>query len=177
MRDLTLLPREALIKTNPVDEADWNFRPLLGWIQRKRFQLTVELLGAEHYHRLLEIGYGSGVFLTEIVRHCDELYGIDPHPMNQAVMDVLARRGVMAQLFSGDAATLPFDDHMFDCIVSVSAMEVVTDLEAACGEIRRVLTPEGVVVVVTPGTSALVDLGLKILTGKSAKDDFGNRRE
>ena len=51
------LPLEALIKTGPVDHADWNYKPLLGWIQRERFQLAQTLLPRKPVPRLLEIGY------------------------------------------------------------------------------------------------------------------------
>jgi len=175
--DLRLLPPDALIKTGPVDEADWNFRPVLGAIQRQRFHLIVKLLGDDRFRRLLEVGYGSGVFLTELQRHCEELYGIDPHPMPKQVEEVLATRGVTARLFSGEAAAMPFTDGFFDCVVAVSSLEFIPDLDAACSEISRILTPGGVFVVVTPGTSAIVDFGLKVLTGNRAKDDFGNRRQ
>jgi hypothetical protein len=39
------------------------------------------------------------------------------------------------------------------------------------------LSPGGSFVVITPGKSKLVDLGLLLLTGKSATQDFGDRRE
>lgn len=174
---LELLPPEDLVKTSSVDEADWNFRPLLGFIQRKRFQLAVELLSRDRFRRLLEVGYGSGVFLTELQRHCEEVYGIDPHPMPERVERTLAGRGVTARLYSGDAAAMPFIDGFIDCVVAISSLEFIPDLNGACSEIKRVLTPDGVFVVVTPGSSAIVDFGLKVLTGNRAKDDFGDRRQ
>ena len=64
--NLKLLPREALIQTGEVDHADWNYRPLLGMIQRLRFRLILRILAGRKYHRLLEIGYGSGVFMPEL---------------------------------------------------------------------------------------------------------------
>src|SRR4029078_12268937 len=74
-----LLPEEVLVKTGPVDHADWNFRPVLGVIQRARFRLLLDLLGGERVDRLLEVGYGSGVFLPELARRCRSLYGVDIH--------------------------------------------------------------------------------------------------
>jgi ubiquinone/menaquinone biosynthesis C-methylase UbiE len=173
---LKLLPPEALHKTGEVDHADWNYRPLLGAISRTRFRLVVALIGDVKRERLLEIGYGSGVFMPELARHCDELYGIDVHPMTNAVRVSLAGVGVSAKLFSGSVTALPFDDDFFDCLVAVSALEFVDDLDAACVEIKRVLKADGAFVVITPGHSPLVDLGLKLLTGKSAKTDFDDRR-
>lgn len=176
-RALRLLPLEALVKTGTVDHADWNYRPVLGAISRRRFQLVVSLLGCTRAHRLLEIGYGSGIFLPELSRHCEELYGVDIHPFGAAVSDSLSRAGVRAALHSASAAALPFPDAHFDVVVAISALEFVDDLDAACDELHRVLRPGAALIAVVPGHSRLVDIGLRLLTGQRARDDFENRRE
>lgn len=177
MSALKLLPREALLKTGDVDHADWNFRPVLGSIMRRRFRLILALLGTQRIPQLLEIGYGSGIFLPELARHCDELYGLDVHDRLGAVAAALAKAQVRANLVSASMTAMPFADHCFDCAVAVSALEFVDDLDAACQEVKRVLRPGGVFIAVTPGSSPLVDFGLKVLTGKSARADFGDRRQ
>lgn len=174
---LRLLPPTALVKTGPVDHADWNYRPLLGWIQRRRFKLILRLLPKERVGKLLEIGYGSGVFMPELAQRCDELHGIDIHPHAVKVQARLAEHGVTAQLVSGSAEALPYDDHSFSAAIAVSSLEFVPNAAAAAREIRRVLKPDGCLVLVTPGRSPLVDLGLKLLTGESAKRDYAARRE
>ena len=72
---------------------------------------------------------------------------------------------------------MPYPNGFFDCAVAVSSLEFVHDLEAASREIKRVLRPGGSFLFVTPGSSPILDLGLKILTGNDAKKDFGKRRE
>jgi len=173
---LRLLPGDALVKTSPLDHAAWNFRPFLGVIQRLRFKFARELLGGRRVGRLLEIGYGSGIFQPELARHCDDLHGIDVHGKQAEVAEKLAGVGVMSRLRSGSAVKLPYADRLFDCVVAVSSLEFVDDLRMACREIRRVLGPGGCLVVVIFCQLVLVDFGLKILTGESAKNDFGNRR-
>lgn len=174
---MKLLPRESLVKTSAVDEADWVYRPLVGSIARMRFRMVLKLLGNRRYARLLEIGYGSGVLLPELSQRCDELHGIDPHPMPDAVSQSAKRHGVHALLKTSGAESLPYQDDYFDAAIAVSALEFVHDLEEVCREIKRVLKPDGYFVFVTPGTSPVLDLGLKLLTGNDAKKDFGNRRE
>src|SRR5258707_11683579 len=93
---LRLLPEEILVKTGPVDHADWNYRPLLGSIQRSRFRLVLRLLDGERFARLLEIGYGSGVFLPELARRCDDLHGIDIHDEPERVAASLQKLDVKA---------------------------------------------------------------------------------
>jgi ubiquinone/menaquinone biosynthesis C-methylase UbiE len=175
-RTVHLLPREALVRTGPVDHADWNYRPVLGRVQRLRFGLVKSLLGSTRYPRLLEIGYGSGVFMPELRQHCQELFGLDPHASNREVEAVLARHGIAAELHSGSAEQLPFPTGSLDCAVSVSAIEYVPDIERACAELTRVLRPGGHLIVVTPGRSPLWDLALKVTTGESASQ-YADRRE
>jgi ubiquinone/menaquinone biosynthesis C-methylase UbiE len=174
---IRLLPPGALIKTGPVDHADWNFKPILGWIQQQRFRLALSLLPKDRIGRILEIGYGSGVFLPELSRHCEELHGIDLHGRNEEIAGELVKQGVSAQLRSGTAEVLPFDSESFDLAVAVSSLEFVADVSAACREIARVLKPNGSLILVTPGHSPVVDLGLRLLTGESAKKDYGKRRQ
>jgi ubiquinone/menaquinone biosynthesis C-methylase UbiE len=174
---LELLQLDALIKTGPVDHADWNYKPVLGWIQRQRFRLALSFLPKERAGRVLEIGYGSGVFLPELARHCTELYGVDIHAKNHEIAARLRKNGVYAQLSVATAERLPFDDASFDYAVAVSTLEFVADLPAACGEIARILKPNGSLIVITPGHSPLVDFGLRLLTREDAKKDFGDRRQ
>lgn len=173
---MKLLPRDKLTKTGPVDYADWNYRPVLGQIQRIRFALALSLLPA-HSKRVLEIGYGSGVFMPSLSRISSEVYGIDVHGEARSVNAALESVGVNAHLTQVRAEDLPFHDQMFDAVTAVSSLEFVSDLDAVCCQITRVLKRSGSFVVVTPGHSALLDFGLKALTGKSAKQDFGDRRE
>ena len=175
--NLKLLPPEALLKTGEVDHANWNYRPFLGTISRTRFRLALSLLPEQRVGRLLEVGYGSGVFMPELAERCEELYGIDIHTSPEQVMSLLAGFNVRARLYSGSVSAMPFADNFFDSVVAISSLEFIEDLAAACLEMKRVLAPGGFLVAITPGHSPVVDFGLKVLTGKSAKDDFGDRRQ
>jgi SAM-dependent methyltransferase len=174
---LSLLPEQALLVTSEIDHADWNYRPLVGRIQRLRFDLIRSILRGRHATRLLEIGYGSGVFFPELSKYSDELHGIDPHPFPEKVRSVLAQNGVKADLVRGTATELPFKNCFFQTVVAVSALEFIDDLEKVCHEVKRVLQPGGSFVVVTPGHSPILDLGVRMMTGASPKNDFQNRRE
>jgi SAM-dependent methyltransferase len=176
MTELKLLPKSMLVRTSEVDHPDWNYRPLLGTVQRLRFRTILKLVANAGFGRLLEIGYGSGVFMPELAEHCDELYGIDPHPYLSDVEEGLATQGVRAKLCRGSVESLPYDWHFFDCAVTVSALEYVPDIETACLEIRRVLKPNGVLAVVTPGVTRLWDLALRVSTGESPSQ-YADRRQ
>lgn len=172
-----LLPKKALVSTSDVDKAEWNFQPLLGPLHRLRWQLVLSLLPQRRFHRLLEIGYGSGVFLPELAQHCDELHAIDQHAKTAEVARSLRDHQIEAQLRSGSALDLPYESEMFDCIVAVSCLEYMDPFERAAHEIRRVLRRGGCLVFVTPGNSAVIDYGHYVLTGYRASEHYGNRRD
>lgn len=171
-----LLPRSALLRTSSIDHPDWNYQPLLARLQRTRFQIIVRLLGDTRHDRLLEVGYGSGVFMPELARRCAHLYGADPHPYADPVRDSLARSGVTAELTRAGAEELPYPDGFFDAVVAVSTLECVPDLDAGCREIRRVLRPGGSLVLVTPGDSPVWNVALRLLTAEGPDGLYGDRR-
>jgi 2-polyprenyl-3-methyl-5-hydroxy-6-metoxy-1,4-benzoquinol methylase len=174
---MELLPESALVRTSDLDQGRWNYHGVLGWVSRQRIRLVDDLLAGVDHGRLLEVGYGSGLFMPTLTRHCDELAGIDVHDQPTAVAAVLLSHGVTAELSTGSVTELPYPDGGFDTVVCISVLEFVDDLDAACRELRRVLAPGGRVVVVTPGHSAVLDLGLRVLTGERAEDTFHGRRQ
>lgn len=175
-RTLNLLPASAVSSTSRVDHPDWNYRRWLGAVQRRRFRIALDLLAPARAGRMLEIGFGSGVFMPELAQRCDELYGIDPHPGTARVAENLSRHRVVANLSQGSAESLPYRTGFFDWVVTVSALEFVTDIDAGCREVRRVLAPGGSLVVVTPGASPVWDLALRIAT-RETPAIFGDRRQ
>jgi ubiquinone/menaquinone biosynthesis C-methylase UbiE len=157
---VALLPRESLLVTGEVDHAAWNYDGLLGYVSRQRFELVRRLLPPGRVGKLLEVGYGSGVFFPELTKHAHELYGADIHARPAEVTAVLAQAGIPAQLVTAPAERLPF-----------------ADARVAILELARVLKPDGRIIVVTPGQSPLLDLALRMFTGESARQDFGDRRK
>jgi ubiquinone/menaquinone biosynthesis C-methylase UbiE len=130
--------------------------------------MFLDFIGDDTFGRVLEIGYGSGVFMPELSRRCGALYGIDIHGEGERVRAALAKLEVDASLSSASAERMPFPDSFFDCVVAVSSFEFIADFERAGGEVSRVLKPGGTFFVVTLGHSLLIDLGRKVLAGTEA---------
>jgi SAM-dependent methyltransferase len=172
-----LLPKTALVKTSDVDAGEWTFHPFLGIIQRLRFWLILSLLPTRRFTKLLEVGYGSGIFLPELSQYCKELYGVDIHQNASRVSGHLRRQGVEAKLLSGSATVLPFKDKTFDLIIAVSCLEYMDPLESAVQEIKRVLRPDGCFIFVTPGNSPVIDCIHDLLTGRKVREHYAERRD
>jgi len=137
-----------MAKTNKDDPVAYYYKLLTGWLYRKRLEIGMALLGNEHRHRILEIGYGSGVLLPILAASCDELYGVDVHKNTPAVGAMLAVEGVQANLAVGNVLHLDYPQGMFDAVISLSVLEHLMpgDLTRALKEVRRVLRPGGVAV-------------------------------
>lgn len=174
---MELLSKERLICTGPVDHADWNYKPLLAYISRRRFALVEALLDGVHAQRMLEIGFGSGVFMPELSTRTDELYGIDVHDEVAKVERHLAEQGVQAQLSRQSATNMMFEDRYFDAAVAVSSLEFIENFENAAREIARILSDNGRLIAVMPAKSKLLDFTLRTVTGEDAERDYGGRRE
>lgn len=143
---------------------------------RRRFALVRALL-PNRAERIVEVGFGSGVFMPDLASKCHELYGIDVHSHVEQVQSMLRQRGVHATLYRQDAARMDFPDSFFDLIVAVSALEFIHDIDAAARQMNRVLKNGGCVVAVMPAKSRILDSMLYALTGANAEKDYGQRRE
>jgi len=171
-----LLPKDRLVVTGPVDKAGWNYSPLLGPLQRARFSLVHQLIEGRKYGTILEVGYGSGVFLPDLAARCDTLLGVDVHPHPKEVTAALAAEGVSAHLYSASAEALPLESDSVDLIVSISVLEYVSDKAAAAHELHRVLRNGGRLALVQPLSHWWLNAGLRVLTGENAAQ-YGKGRQ
>lgn len=97
---------------------------------------------------VLEIGFGTGELLSEMVRQGMAVTGLEAAAaMHGITTHKLAARGQAAPRVQGFAQQLPFADESFDTVVSTFPAGFVTD-PAAQQEFARVLRPGGRLVLV-----------------------------
>ncbi|MBS3745354.1 MAG: methyltransferase domain-containing protein [Wenzhouxiangellaceae bacterium] len=89
--------------------------------------------------RVLEVGCGTGQMLP-LYPESVELFGLDPNP---DALERARRRGPDVALLRGSAEYLPFPDQSFDTVVSGLVFCSVPDPARGLAEIRRVLEPDG----------------------------------
>ncbi|MBK1705092.1 class I SAM-dependent methyltransferase [Halochromatium glycolicum] len=89
--------------------------------------------------RVLEVGCGTGQMLP-LYPDSVELYGLDP---NVDALLRAQRRAPGAKLLCATAEHLPFPDQFFDTLVSSLVFCSVADPDRGLAEIRRVLKPQG----------------------------------
>lgn len=173
-----ILPKkEELKKTGEVDYYDWNYKFPIKYVSLYRFNRIIKLLGKKKYTNLLEAGTGSGIFLPELSKHCENLYACDIHSNFSNIENLLQLYNVNNyELKSQSIEKTDYPDNYFDAIVAVSVLDFVSDLQAAVNEIKRILKKDGVFVTVCPMESKVLDIIVSMYTDKSAEEEFGDAR-
>jgi demethylmenaquinone methyltransferase/2-methoxy-6-polyprenyl-1,4-benzoquinol methylase len=93
--------------------------------------------------RLADIGGGTGNYALALKRHGWQPTVVDRSPA------MLARAAVKGLCTTqADAQDLPFEDESFDAATMISMLHHVEDRSAALGEARRILKPDGRLVLV-----------------------------
>jgi SAM-dependent methyltransferase len=151
---LLLPPRELVTKPDAEDPIDSYYRPLTRWLYRARLRDTLHALGEGPYEAVLDVGYGSGVFLPELARRSKRLVGVDVHSGREGVAEMAAGLGIEVELLEASLYELPFEDGEFQGLVCVSVLEHLRELVPALTELRRVVRAGGVLVFGTPVRNA-----------------------
>ncbi len=151
---LLLPPRELVTKPDAEDPIEYYYRPLTRWLYRARLRDTLLVLGEGPYGAVLDVGYGSGVFLPELARRTQRLVGIDVHAGRDGVAEMAAGLGIEVELLDASLYDLPFEDGSFDGLVCVSVLEHLQELVPALTELSRVVRAGGVLVFGTPVRNA-----------------------
>lgn len=105
--------------------------------------------------RVLDVGCGTGLIArraAETVGKDGSVTGVDLSPeMIEYATSLPRPEGAPTDWRQGDATALPFPDGEFDVVLSQLALMFVEDRSAAIGEMHRVLTHGGRVVISTAG--------------------------
>lgn len=98
--------------------------------------------------RLLIVGVGPGTDLLFLPAAVTSVAAVEPDAAMRRMAAALARRhGVNADIVDGAGESIPFPNNSFDSVHVGLVLCSVDDVAATLAEIRRVLTPEGRLVV------------------------------
>ena len=118
-------------------------------ITRARMRAILEPTAGEH---VLEVGPGTGFYALEMAAWLAPSGRLDIFDIQQEMLDhtmrAAADRGLSnIEATQGDAQSLPYDDAGFDAAYLVTVLGEIPDQIPALRELRRVLKPEGRLVV------------------------------
>ena len=118
-------------------------------ITRERLR---EVLAPVSGERILEIGPGTGYYTLDMAEWVGDEGRVEIFDLQQEFLDHVMRhaaeRGVTNVVPTrGDATALPYEDASMDAVVLTAVLGEIPDRSAALGEIRRVLKPDGRLIV------------------------------
>lgn len=113
-----------------------------------RYQQVIKLIPKKKNQRILDIGCGDGVLLS-LIKNA-RLYGVD---LDQDSLDFAATK-IKAKLVKASAEKLPFKNNLFDVVIATEIIEHLSKPELMLKEIKRVLKPNGRVIISTPNQLA-----------------------
>lgn len=94
--------------------------------------------------------------------HADFVHGIDVHEKIEQVSEMITREGIAGEVKTGTVYQIPFAEGFFDCVVSMSVFEHLTDLNTAMTEVRRVLKPSGDFILGFPVRNVVTDTFFRV---------------
>jgi len=93
---------------------------------------------------VLEIGFGTGLNLAYYPEHVRKITVVDPNPgMQRQAQRRIDRAGIEVDQRLLSSEELPFDDQVFDCVVSTFTLCSIENVGRALNETYRVLKPGG----------------------------------
>jgi len=120
------------------------YDPLLWWAERAGMSERRRRLLTSARGSVLEIGAGTGLNLAHYPNGLDRLVLAEPEKhMAKRLEQRLDQGGRGADVIRAPAEALPFDDDVFDAVVSTLVLCTVENPQRALREIRRVLRPDG----------------------------------
>jgi ubiquinone/menaquinone biosynthesis C-methylase UbiE len=118
--------------------------PLLPFWRRWLRAALPHLLGP----RVLEVSFGTGWLLTQYAGRF-EAHGID---LNETMLRIATRnlrhKGLSAHLQIANVDAIPYPDDTFDTVLNTLAFSGYPDAKSAMSELRRVLKPQGRLVMI-----------------------------
>jgi len=137
------------------DPLSFYYTPILSYVYRKRLKIALSFLTKKE--KVLEVGYGSGIFFPTLNQFYKELHGLDIHKKNKEVTNSLEKMNIKAKLISANLLNMPYRDQTFDTLVSMSTFEHIKEIDQAIKESARVLKPNGEIIVGVPARNSLTN--------------------
>lgn len=129
--------------------------PITKYLFKKRFYLIDDYLtkiNAIHVKKVLDVGTGIGFFVPTLASYAENVVALDYSDDILEQVSAMARHRGLGNVTTvrGDILELPFEDGAFDLVICMSVLEHFEQLEKPLKELKRVLAPQGLLIVGYP---------------------------
>lgn len=117
----------------------------------------MEVAGLRSGERVLDVGCGTGIvarLAAERVAPDGAVIGVDVNPGMLAVARSVDAPETPIEYHEASAEAMPFPDESFDVALCQMSLQFMPNRRAALAEMRRVLVPDGRVVINVPGPAS-----------------------
>jgi|SRR5829696_390207 ubiquinone/menaquinone biosynthesis C-methylase UbiE len=118
---------------------------------KKHMIKYMKFLRKGSYLKMLDVGCGEGYYVRDALEEGIDAYGIDisAHAFENALAEVKDR------ITFGSITEIPFGDEEFDVMTAFDVIEHINpkDTLDMIQEIRRVLKPDGIIIITTPSSN------------------------
>ena len=134
------------MKENKYDFIDYEEDKHWWFVARSNILKSIIESYDDDIENFLDIGCGTGNFLTKVAPICQNLYGLDPHKYHNQKIENICQ---------GTVESIPFDNNMFDFISCFDLLEHVKNPKEALDGIMRVLKPGGFAIITVPACQSI----------------------
>ena len=134
---------------------------LMAWLFWERIRLVIGDLERMPPGQVLDFGCGAGVLFPALSAQGSQIYACD--------LDLRAAKRLASEQgwsgihwLKGDASLPVLEDSTFDTIICLDVLEHVDPLDGLAGQFRRLLRPQGRLIVSGPTESPIYQLGRRL---------------
>lgn len=145
------------------DLLDWQYHGISGLLQKAGHRVIHRWSKRFAEKIVVEVGCGHGHHLRYGIYPYQRYIGLD---IEHRFLQTFRSRFSNPLLVQGDAYILPFRDQSADCVISIYNFEHLKLLSDCLSEIRRVLKPQGELLIGIPMEGGLIYGIGRVLTSK-----------
>jgi 2-polyprenyl-3-methyl-5-hydroxy-6-metoxy-1,4-benzoquinol methylase len=134
------------------------------WLHQTRYESIVASLSrlTQAKDRVLEIGPGSGIYVPTLVSLASEVFASDIESVYLDRLRPLADAQTTLHLVHDDITRSEFPSGFFDVILCTEVIEHIRNSQEALAEMRRILRPNGLLILSTPQRYSSLEIFSKI---------------
>lgn len=136
--------------------------PVIDFLFWKRLSVCLCLIRKQSCVKILDFGCGTGLFSYLLAKEGFEVTGVDLSLRTLRLIEEKIEFSDQIEFVEGNILTSYFENNSFDLIVALDSLEHVDNLEEHIRLFKRLLRPEGLIIVSGPTENIFYKIGRKL---------------